>query len=68
MTDPTPHVTIDVFHDRTGEKPSVTLLVRYAGKEAQITIPVAAPLFDREPGEEFTGGSFSSFCRRYRQR
>ncbi len=34
------------------EAESVTLVVRYDGKEARLEIPVGAPLFDREPGVE----------------
>jgi hypothetical protein len=31
------------------EQKRVTLLVRYADKECRIELPVAEPLFDREP-------------------
>jgi hypothetical protein len=44
-------VIIESFHDDRVKR-TVTLLLSYEGKEAQIVIPVAEPRFDREPGVE----------------
>ena len=36
----------------TGDPERCTLVLEYEGKEAQIEIPVPAPLYDREPGTD----------------
>jgi hypothetical protein len=52
MSEPTPAVIIEGFHESTGKPRCVMLLVSYADKEAHIELPEAAPSGACEDGVE----------------